>query len=224
MVKKSQIIEEEVVESIAESEADQTGVTVRSGEPGALSTFTGIPIEGLQDVSVSLLPVPFVKLVQPTSKNVDLADGKTEASQGTFYFTDLQVAVPELNFVLLRAKQEIVEFDDKDGKKIKVPKIALLCRTMETQKLFIISLSRTGFSPFGKLIAKLKEAKMPASWHVEVKATTERKENDMGKFYVPSFNIVRNMSQDEIDELATAYGEFGAALDREDLKEQMQEQ
>lgn len=201
----------------------EKAVSVRSGERAALvAPGTGIDIQGLEDVSPAMLPIPFVKLVQPSSDNIKLASGM-DAQKGTFYFTDIQKSESVLKFILLRAKQQIVEFE-RGGKKVPTPQIALLCVTTETKKLFILPLSKTGFSPFGKMIAKFKEANVSTSWEFEIKATTVQKTNDKGTYYIPDFQLERQMTPSELDELSDMYGQFGASLDREDLQEEMETQ
>lgn len=190
----------------------------------ALNT-SGINIEGLQDVPSSVIPVPFVRLVQGQSRNITLTDGKSEAPEGSFYFNDIQQAYERLSFVMLRAKHQITIFDrEENGKIVKKPtkQILILGITTDSKKLFILALSVMSFSNFGRLINKLREAGVNQSWQYEIVATAEKQENEKGKFYVQRYDLGEKLSEAQIDEMAGVYGEYGGVLDREYTQEQME--
>jgi hypothetical protein len=203
---------------------NQTAVAVASQRRELAGPMRGFNIEGLQDVDVSILAVPFVRLVQPTSKKIELTNGK-DAEVGSYYFNDLQEAYASLDFVMLRAKQQVKEFDrevtDEKGQKktIKVPtrQLAVLAINLEKKKLFVLTLSISSFSNFGRLIAKFKDQKISAVWEYELEAFSAKKENDKGKFYVADFKIGRKLSEEELEEMAQIYGEYGGVLEREDI-------
>lgn len=224
--------EKEIQESIEESianpgdklpdETHETAIATVAHEGRALAQVgAGIPIEGLQDVSLSMLPIPFVKLVQGSSTEITLENGE-DAPQGTFYFTDLQKSFKELSFIMLRAKQETVDFE-RDGKIVPTKMVKILGITTATQKLFILSLSVMSFSNFGKLIAKLRDNRVTSSWQYEIKATAEKKENNKGKFWVSSFHLGDKIDEEMLEKMSAAYGEYGGALDREDLQQEATE-
>jgi hypothetical protein len=207
-------VEAEMAEAL---DAPETALATVDQMPSALATVGGIPIEGLQDIPVTRLPVPFVKMVQPSSTEVQMEDGK-DALPGTFFFTDLQKSYSELSFVMLRAKEVVTDFE-RDGKITPTPQLKILGITLDTQKLFILNLSITSFQSFFKLIAKLKENKVQASWAYEIKASTQKTENKKGKYFVVQFQLVRKITGEEFEALSETYGAYGGALDRQALEE-----
>lgn len=207
--------EQEMKESMDETE---NKMTVKNSSSSLTVPDFGINIEGLQDVPVSVLPVPFVKLVQGTSTKIELEDGK-DAPVGTFYFTDLQQAFEQLSFVLLRAKYQIKEFE-RDGEMVPTKQMLLLGITLDTQKLFILTLSVMSHSNFGRLVSKLKDRKTKHVWEYEVIATSEKMENKKGKFQVVNLQVGRKISDEEVEQMAKTYGEYGGVLDREYVEEE----
>jgi hypothetical protein len=184
---------------------------------------TGLSIEGLQDVPVNIIPVPFVRVVQGQSKKIVLAtpikdaagNDVTEAPEGTFYFNDIQECFRQLSFVMLRAKQQIVEFE-RDGEKKPTRQMLILGITTDTKKLFILALSVMSFSNFGRLMARFKEKKVSRAWEYEIIATSEKQENDKGKFWVQNFKIGEKLNNDQLDEMEQVYSEYGGALERQE--------
>jgi len=183
-----------------------------------VSMAGGIEIEGLEDVPTSMLAVPYVKLVQGNSEAI-LADGKAEAAKGTFYFTDIKEAVEELKFVLLRAKPVTKEFDDEDGNKKLVRQLMVLGATTDskTPKIFVLILSLTSFTGFGKLVAMFKNMKVSSVWEYEVTGYATPRKNAKGSFYVADFTIGKKLPESAIAKMREAYGEYGGVLERNDI-------
>src|SRR5882672_1728676 len=115
--------EVEMAQAVEESESGNANLPmVKENTKVAISG--GFNIEGLEDVPSSVIPVPFVRLVQGQSKNIKLENG-SEATEGTFYFSDLRRSFERLIFIMLRAKHQIVEFEREEivnGKKQMVKK------------------------------------------------------------------------------------------------------
>lgn len=179
----------------------------------------GIGIEGLQDVPTAMIPVPFMKLVQGTSKNIELENGE-DAPVGSFYLTDLQVAFKDLTFVMLRVKHQVIDFEREiDGQMKMVPtkQLLILGMDLDTEKLFILTLSVMSFSNFGRLIAKFKDQKVNAVWQYQVHVTSEKMENKKGKFQIANFQIGEKLTEDQIAKMQEKYGQYGGVIDREDL-------
>lgn len=209
--------EYEVDESaLANVEEKSKSVAVRGG---------GINIEGLQDVPASVIPVPFVRLVQGQSKKIDLEDGK-EAPEGTFYFNDIKQCFAKLSFIMLRAKHQIVEFErEENGRTVKKPtkQILILGITTDTKKLFILALSVMSFSNFGRLVNMFKTAQISRTWEYEIIASAAKEENDKGKFWTQDYKLGEKLSSEQIDEMAEVYGEYGGVLDRDYTQEDMEQ-
>jgi hypothetical protein len=189
--------------------------------------FRGMNIKGLESIPASMVAVPYCRIIQPTSKNTTLKDGK-EATPGYFMFNDIQTEVEELKFVLLRAKVDIKRVDEdgnfvaNDFVGITKPKqvLSILGITTDTNKLFVLSLSVTSFTSWGKLMAQLKEMEVDCSYRFQISAKTEKKENKKGKYYVVSFIVGTELDKNALIEMETKASEYGVVLDREILIEE----
>ena len=178
----------------------------------ALATQNGgLGIAGLEEVPADILPVPFVKLVQPTSQNVELVDGK-EAAVGSYFFTDTKTEIESLEFVILKAKHGEVTFTDKEGKQTAKKALLILGVLPETEKVFILSLSVMSFSGFGKLVAMLKDQKVNAVWERRVIATSHKVENDKGKFYVADFQLGDALTGEEVAQMGEYCNKYAGVV------------
>lgn len=190
--------------------------------------FKGVSISGLESVPATIVAVPFCRLVQPTSKNTTKSDGQ-DAPPGSFFFNDIQEAVSELNFVLLRAKHDY-RLVSRDGQFVSSsyigemgkpkPVLSVLGITTDTDKLFILSLSSTSFSSFGKLIAKLKSLQVDKTWRFTYKAVSEKKENDKGKFFVINFSLGEELNEKQITNMENMARDYEVVLDRDFSEEE----
>lgn len=191
---------------------DDMNSAIVEAKKSELSVNRGIDIRGLEDVPPSVIPVPFVRLVQPTSQKVETKDGK-EAQQGYFFFNDTKEAVESFNFALIRAKHGMVEYE-RDGVKTPTQKLAILGFDLINKKLFILSLSVMSFSNFGSLIAQMKQAKIEKAWSSEIIVKSEKTENEKGKFYIAKFELGSDLSKVDLKEIEDNYLSFGEVLDR----------
>src|SRR5581483_10112539 len=207
--------DEEAIDSIVKGaegaetvhEPAEAALAVQDDKDTAIATIGhGIAIQGLEGVPASILPIPFVKLVQGTSKKIELEDGK-DAPVGSFYFTDLQKDFErEVNGVMTM---------------VPTKQLLLLGIALDRQKLFILTLSVMSFSNFGRLISKFKDVKVSATWEYEIKATAEKMENKKGKFQIANFQIGRKLTEEEIGQMAQTYAEYGGVLEREDIQQEV---
>lgn len=233
--KEEKLIEESLEETASEPEiesniSEEHSMTTVDSRQGALAPqnhVRGVDIEGLESVPTSMIAVPFVRLVQPSSKKLEMDNGK-EAQPGSYLFNDTQKAVDELKFVLLRAKHEWRTVDEngnfvgKDyvGRTKQTQRVSILGITTDTNKLFILSLSITSFSAFGKLIAKFKEMGLDKTYRFQLSLSSEKVENDKGKFYVANFKIGDELEPEMLVEMQKKVGEYGLVLDREFVEEE----
>lgn len=223
--------EQEIKEAVDEAESniseEHSLSTVEVPQAlAAPQAFKGVDIQGLESVPAYMVAVPFCRLIQPTSKKTEMADGK-EAPQGSFLFNDTQESVSELDFVLLRAKHEYKRVN-KDGQFVdssyigetkQKPQVSILGITRDTDKLFILSLSSTSFSGFGKLIAKFKSLQIDKTWRIALKATSKKTENDKGKYYIVNFTMGKELTENEMQAMEKTASEYGVVLDREIIPE-----
>jgi len=186
--------------------------------------FRGVDIDGLNDIPSSMIAVPYLRLIQPSSKKTEMADGK-ETPWGQFLFSDTQNAFETLNFVLLRAKHELKKVDangmyvgeDYAGPTRSKAQVTILGITTDTDRLFILSLSVTSFSSFGKLIAKFKNLQVDKSYRFELNLSSEKIENDKGKFAIVNFKINKELDKKELEQMQKVAFEYGLVLDRQEI-------
>ena len=181
-------------------------------EETALTNRSELSIAGLEDLPSSIIPVPFVRLVQPTSTNIEISPGK-EAQAGEFLFDDTKTTTQELKFTLLRAKSGTLQFE-RNNEVVSVQKIALLGITLDNEKLFILNLSPTSFSNFGRLVAQMKEKKVECSWKYSILATSEKQENEKGKYYVVKFFLSDELPEEKVHQFEVLAKEYRIVLDR----------
>ncbi len=202
----------------------------KTHEVAVSEQFKGVNIGGLESIPASMVAVPYCRLIQPTSKKTIQSSNGQDARLGSFFFNDIQESVPELNFVLLRAKHELKQVD-KDGQFVTPdyigelgkpkPVVSILGITTDTDKLFILSISATSFSSFGKLIAKLKSLQIDKTWRFSFKATSEKMENAKGKFYVVNFEIGEELKDTQSEQMQKTAQEYGVVLDRQVYEEEV---
>lgn len=176
-------------------------------------------IKGLEDVPASIIPIPYLRLVQPTSQKVQTSKGK-DAEAGTFYFNDTQSSVESLTFALMRAKYGMQTFE-RDGEIQDSVKLAILGMTLDTNKLFVLTLSVMSFTNFGSLIAKMKEAGITKTWENAITIVSEKQENDKGKYYVAKFELGEKLNKEQITDLETKHSQYGMVLDRKNPQSEM---
>lgn len=214
--------QQEIEESLNDSNIGDNSLQTSNNSMALPNQFKGIEIEGLEGVPASMVAVPYCRLIQPSSKNTTLNNGK-EATQGYFMFNDIQEEVPELNFALLRAKADIAFVDDKgnyvdsgyEGEKKQKQLLRMLGVTLDTNKLFILTLTSTSFSNWGKLLAHFKAIKLDKTYRYGIKATTLKTENKKGKYYVVDFKLGEELDEDKMTELSKIALEYGVVLDRQ---------
>jgi len=219
--KDEQEITEAVEETAGNISEEHTLSTVENNTALA-KPFKGVAIEGMEDVPASFEAVPFLRLIQPSSKKTQMADGK-EAPFGSFLFNDIQEAFESIDFVLLRAKHQFKKVDENGnfvddtyvGKTREKPQVTILGITTDTDKLFILSLSSTSFSSFGKLIAKFKSLHIDKIWRIGLKMTSEKTENKKGKFAVVNFTMGEELTGEQLKTTERIAQEYGVVLDRE---------
>lgn len=209
----------------AAAEANVTGehaLSTTTSSRALATPIKSVGIAGMEEIPTSLMAIPYCRLIQPTSKKTETTEGH-DAVPGNFLFNDTQREVGELSFVLLRAKHEHKRVDETGefvddsytGPTTSKQQVSILgITTDETEKLFILSLSITSFSGFGRLIAKFKELHVDKTWRFKLKATSEKQENKKGKYFVVKFQIEQELEGEALQHMEEKALEYGLALDR----------
>ncbi len=195
--------------TVVKQEIEQNLATVRAANIG---------IRGLDSIDPSrVMSIPFVRLVQFTSRKTTQADGK-EASVGSFFFNDTKKAVESIEMVILRAKIGKKTFV-REGEESVSSILAILAATLDTKKMFILTLSTMSFRPFGVLMAQMKEEGVIDVWDHKVKVASQYQENNKGKFYVAQFSLGDALTTEEAKEMEDMYASYGRVLERQSFDE-----
>ena len=202
---------EKVMEQVAKIKAEKELAHTETTVPAITDTNHRemIGFEDIQDADI--MRVTYVRVVQPTSKKLDLADGK-EAQPGTFIFDDTKQAVESLEICYLKGKMVDANFP-KDGKDDWTRQLKLLVMTSDPKMVVIITLAATSFGNFGKFKAKLKEMKAGAGYEYKTLLSTHKEENDKGKYYVVDFEIGEKNSPEELKEYMTVFEAYKNVLE-----------
>ena len=174
----------------------------------------GLGIRGLEEEDASILPIPFVRVVQGQSKDTKTKDGK-DAPEGHFFFNDTREAFETLTFCILKSKVVVTEFE-RDGVKKPTTQRKILGITMTTKKVFMLTISITSFAGYGRLIAEMKQNKVVNVWDRMVTATTEKQENDKGKFFVVNFALGEALTAEDTIELGFEFEQHKKVLEKKD--------
>lgn len=185
-----------------------------SSQTDLVAARVGIEIHGMEEVPASIIPIPFVRLVQPTSTKIETVDGK-EASAGTFYFNDTQRSEETIKVALLKGKHAKVVYE-RDGEKTPTSKLAILAYELVSGKLFILSLSVMSFSNYGRLMAQMKEKKISSAWEYAVTISSEKQENEKGKYYIAKFELNEELDSEIRKELENLYIKYGQVLNKKE--------
>lgn len=174
-----------------------------------------IGIPGLENIPMSILPIPFVKLVHGTSRNVFLKDGK-KANPGTFYHTDTKEVEDEINFALIQSKfQKRMVENQKTGKMELKEFLNILGYDLVSKDLFIISLSAlSAWRTFGMLMAQVRKAKLTASWEFYTTLKAVVVTSNGNEFQAPEFQLGERIASEDMQKAEKAYQEYGSVLDK----------
>jgi|GEM_PF-2873116 len=175
-------------------------------------------VAGIDQSAMSLIKLPWLRLIQPTSQKTEDKSGK-ESMPGTYLMSDSLKNYGTMKFVILRAKRENREFE-RDGVKTPSQRLAILGCTVPDNKLFILSLSVTSFSNWGRLLSQFKDMQLDKTWRFSINLSSEKIENDKGKFYVANFKLDDELEPEYIEEMQQKALEYGLVLDRDFVEEE----
>lgn len=181
-------------------------------------------IQGLEEVSTDIIPLPFYKLVQPGSTNIRISEDGQDANPGQFYQADTGSAVDELKVGMVRVKRVVKVFKGK-----KSVSLGVLGVNLETMTPFLMNISVTSFSNFGRMMNNLTQRKIDAVWKYPITLTSTKVETkkeidgqlQMVKYWVMDFDIgPEAFNEEELDIMHTVLNEYAGTLDRDTLDEE----
>lgn len=205
-----------VADKIFNEPAKESKLSVRE-DTKAITTETPaghMEVEGLQDVPISMIPIPLVKMVHPTTKDSTDKDGN-DTPVGYFLNTQTKKSYQNLEFFILRARPVKLNFKDpKTNEPVVKDAFAILGVMADDGELFIMNASGSSFWNFRSLLGVVKGAKLPHVWANKVIATAENRESDYGKYKAATFTLGDKATEVQELKLTSLYKQYGAALDR----------
>lgn len=182
-------------------------------------------IKGLEEVTTDIIPVPYYKLVQPGSTGIRLEDGQ-DAECGQFYMGDTGTAADNLRVGIVRAKRMVKVFKGK-----RTVSLGILGVNLETMTPFLMNISSTNFSNFGRMMNILNQRKIDAIWKFPVnlisgddfKVETDKiidGEKRKVKYWTMDFQVEEEgFNEEDLEIMMTVLNEYAGTLDKEQTDE-----
>ena len=150
-------------------------------------------VRGLMNFDSTDLPIPRVRVVQPTSQKIELADGK-DAAVGTFYFGVAQKAKEKVEMIVLSAKKDEVQWEGDEA-----PQMIYRLMAIERGKIdpFVMSITGTSRWQWRNILGLLVSMKAESVWEYPITMTTEKREGEKGKWYEIQFKLGKKLEKDE---------------------------
>lgn len=208
------------------------GDVVRVERSGELAPKRTMQVAGLEEVPMNIIPLPFYKLVQPGSSNIQLTDGK-DAPTGNIYMKDSGKSVGTIRMALLRAKHQRKQFTGDDGEMVSSVSMGVLGVNLDGFTPFILNVSVASFGNFGQLMKQIQEREVTRAWEYPIKITTVKREEtkmikgrpQKVKYWVLAFELeTTKLEENALGMLDSAYEEFAASLDRQSEFEEQKNQ
>lgn len=169
-------------------------------------------MEGVEGFNMSDLPMPFVKLVHATSKNVELAAGG-RANPGTWYHTTKKEAKEDLAVVFFYAKKVKTE-NPRNPDEI-LDGVRILAVTLdELDNPFAMQFTKGGYWAYKRLLGAMKAWKMKSMYERYVilgSKTVESKEGD--EFLVPTMDLSEPLTKEQLACVSMVVEQFGGKID-----------
>jgi len=181
-------------------------------------------IQGLEEVTTDIIPLPFYKLVQPGSTNIKTSEDGEDADPGQFYQGDTGTAVDELRCGIVRAKRIVKEYQGKRN-----VSLGILGVNLETMSPFLMNISVASFSNFGRMMNTLNQRKIDAIWKYPIVINTtkvETKKNingqdQMVKYWVMDFQVEdEGFNEEDLETMKTVLNEYSGTLDRDSIDDE----
>lgn len=172
----------------------------------------GLGLSGLEGFSKMDLPLPWVSLVQPTTRKAVLTSGK-DAQAGTFYDSSIKTSYETLSdVVILFAKKVYKEWEATEDREGGIEEqYKLMVSFVDELSPFILTVRGTSRYQFRSFLAQLRSANVGSVADRVITITAEKREGELGKWYEMRFNIERGLTKEEkekIDNLTKSFGGF----------------
>lgn len=219
---KESIKEEKMTTSVVDTPVRGIDAPARVEHHGEVAVKRqGTGIIGLEDIPISIIPLPFYKLVTANSKNVTMANGK-RANAGTF-FTDLNEEVQSVRVAIIRAKRSTKEVKSQETGAIKQePVIRLLAVDTSNMSPFIISISKGSFSNFGRMMNWFVKSQVKHVFDYPVVLGTQFIETGDFPYWAMTFAPEKEaFNKEDLDTMAMVYNQYASVLDRDVSEEEI---
>lgn len=174
----------------------------------------GIGMEGIEGISMSDLPMPYVKLVHPTTKKADLS------KVGQWLHTGKNEYKESMAIVILFAKHgKITDFNDETIENDCMKVLAVDLEDLENP--FAMTLSGGGWFAFMKLMAAMKQWKISKPWTRVIILGSDRRTSKDGKneYTVPTINMSDPLTAEDLAQVEKLRETFKGRTDFQEEEE-----
>ena len=215
-LEKARETAEKIKNEVEDVEGLVPAVSVEHHDQVAVQHFSSI--KGLEEVGTDIIPLPFYKLVQPGSTNIAINAEGEDAEPGQFYQADSGTAVDTLRVGIVRAKRMVKEFKGK-----KTVSLGILGVNLEVMTPFLMNISVSSFSNFGRMMNNLTQRKIDAIWKYPITLSSAKVETkkeidgelQMVKFWVMDFEVAEKpFDKEELEVMQMVLRDYSGTLDR----------
>jgi hypothetical protein len=169
-------------------------------------------MEGVEGFDMSDLPMPFVKLVHPTSKNTDL-NGGGKAVPGTWYHTTKKEAQDSMDVVFFYAKK-VKTPNPRDINEILDGVRILDVDLKDLESPFAMQFTKGGYWAYKRLLAAMKVWKMKSMHERYVLLGSQTVKSKAGdEFLVPTMDLSDPLKKDQLAKVQSVVDKFGGKID-----------
>lgn len=201
----------------------EKGITKKDGVTNLANQLSsGLGMEGIDGFDVSDLRMPFVKLVHPTSQNIELADGK-KAQPGQWYHTTKKEAKDSLSVVFIHSKKVTVENPQNPGEMLDgVRIIALDLDDLESP--IAMQFTKGGYWAYKNLLSTMYSWKVTQPWKriVLLDSKTVETTNEKGvknSFLVPTMNLSDELDKKQLEIVTSMVERFKGGVPEDKSEE-----
>jgi hypothetical protein len=192
--------------------ADKTSVVKKEETQVVVS---GLGIEGVDGFNRADLPVPFLKLVHPLSKNIELASGE-KAKDGWWFHTGKRIAMENPEIVIFGAKKSQIP-DPRHPEIINDGVRILAVEKSDLDSPFAMSLVKGGYWAYKSILGAMNSWKVKHIWDRSIilgSKTAQNKNKD--EFLVPTMALTEELDDKSKAIVAKLVEQFSDKIDIEE--------
>lgn len=185
---------------------------------------SGMGILGLEEMPMSFVALPRVRIVQPGSLNVSLADGEHDARKGFFFYDHSQEETQSVRMAIIKAKpftRTGPSLDDPNKVETK-QSVGVLFYDLGKDQVCTITLRPGSFSGWRSLMAVMlnahKQGSMDTAFSREVTAVTDMIKGKANTYYVARFSLGNPLTDEELVKATAAWEQYESYFDAPEVE------